>query len=798
MNQRFALLAHDLKTALTGFRRRPLYAALAAGMLACGLAANVAVFTVISRTLLRPMHFRDAGQLVHVATTHRDSFGKTQEFQSGSIEFVHWRLGTKLLPQLAVARSFPTSINTGGETEPIARVGMSGNLFSLLGVSPLLGHDFSAADDRPNASVIAISYGLWQRRFGADPRVLGRTVFVDGKPVSIVAVMPRDFEVPLNQGDVYYPLGLSLANMPDRPSRFYEVFGRLAPGATPLQAEAELQRVSRQLEKTFPDSNRDYSARVKPLREALYGDRKPALLALFTAVLLVHLLACVNVANLMLAQIADQRGATAVRMALGATRRQLLRYRFVESLLVTAAGTLAGLLLGSTALRLILANYANTDLATPAAGSGWMIALFLTALAVVTALVVAVVPAFREARLRIAGVINEGSHRTSSSVSGTRVRELFIIAEVALAVPLLLAAAVTVKRFRDLQTFDIGYDTTRIMTSQMVLPSRYAKPDRVRFVTELQRRISAIPGVESAALTTCTFKDKEGPGTVVRTERSADDFSVGFRRITPSYFETMRIRLIAGRNFTPADALDAPPVAIVSQSFAKQYWPGESAIGKKLRRAPPNPWATVIGVVPDVRDSGVATDGGPVMYVPFYQTVGPFISVVARAKGDPEALRKPLQRALASVDRDLAFGDQLPLARIVEETLAGPRLQVSLLGGFALIAVLLAAVGIYGVTSYAVSQRMREVGVRMAFGATPRVILLELLRRATRSVTIGLAAGLALALGALRLLPDATGNFDVRYAAAVIVLLLTSALLASFVPALRARNASPNLLLREA
>ncbi|HWS71652.1 MAG TPA: ABC transporter permease, partial [Thermoanaerobaculia bacterium] len=375
--------------------------------------------------------------------------------------------------------------------------------------------------------------------------------------------------------------------------------------------------------------------------------------------------------------------------------------------------------------------------------------------------------------------------------------ELFIIAEVMLAVPLLIGAAVTVKRFQQLQSVDIGFDPDHVITGQIQMPPRYAgRPERTRFAAELLRRLDATPGIESAAITTSTFRYDESPGTVIETERShGENYSINFRRITPRYFATMKIRLIAGRNFSENDTLDSPPVVIVSQSLARQFFPGENAIGKKLRRTTAGGWVTIVGIAPDIRDSGVSLDLGPLLYAPFLQNNGIFVSLVARTHGDPATLAMPLQRAVWSIDRGLAVSDTIPLRTLVDGTLSSERLQVSLLGAFALIAMLLAAAGIYSVTSYAVSQRMREAGVRMAFGATPGVIVRELLQRATRSVSIGLAAGLALAFAATRLLPNAAGHFDPAYAAVVVLVLLASSLVASFVPALRARTASPNLLL---
>jgi putative ABC transport system permease protein len=793
---RTALLFHEIRTALGSLRRRSLYTVLAVGMLALSIGANFAVFNVIFRTLLRPLPYASADRLVAVSSTHKDTYGEVQEFQVGSVEYVHWKTQSELLSQIEVARTLPSAINDRGKTETIKIVKVSGGIFRLLGVRMAAGRDYTAADDVPNARVVVLDDAFWRRRFGADPGVIGRTVAIEGTPLTVIGVTPRGFHVPQNRGDAYVPLGLSLAHMPNRPSRFYASYARLRDGATADQANADLGRISKRLEQMFPEHQKDYGARVKPLREALYGDKKPALLLLLAAVLLVHVLACVNVANLMLAQIADQEGVTALRIALGARRLQVVRLRLIESVAISGAGALLGSVAGWATLRVILSSQSDPELIAHVEGAGWMTALCLAAFAMLTGLAVAIVPALRE-RPSLNALINEGSLRTSSSVRGTRARNLFVTAQVALAVPLLVAAAATVKHFRELQRVDVGFVPDKVITGQLFLPERYpSHKERSPFVAELVRRLETTPGVASAAVTTCTFKTNESPSTVIRTERMQDFAIVGFRRITPRYFETMGIPLVAGRAFTAADTVGSPPVAIVSSELARQYWPGENPIGRKVRRSSANSWVTVVGVAPDVRDAGVEAEIVPTIYVPFLQNTGFFVSVVVRAQGDPSALGPALDRALWSVDRGLALADVVTLSTTVADTLAPRRLQVSLLSGFALIAIALAAVGIYAITAYTVTQRMRETGVRLAFGAAPRTVVLELVRRATFAVAGGLLAG-AIVTAAIAIASERL-TVDVGYAAAVLAILFAAALAASFIPAMRARGATPASLLREA
>lgn len=802
MNDRLSLFLHDIAAALSSLKRRPLYAALAVGMLALAVGANVAVFAVISRTLLRPLRYHDADRIVAIFSSHLDADRKENAGPVGTVETVQWKQRATLFSGIEVIQSLSQSITGAGEPESVTAGTVSGGLFRLLGVHPIAGRDFAPDDDRPNANVALITYGLWQRRFGGDRKAIGRTLFLDGKPVSVIGILPRDFDQLVIDGDIFVPAGLSMANLGNRQLRDMAAYGRLRDGVSLKQGEAELKRIDLQLEKEFPDSQRAYSVQVKTLRAAFFGDRKAQLLILWIAVLLVQILACVNVANLMFAQISDQRGVTALRLALGAQRWHLIRFRLTESALVSIIGTALGFAFGSVALRLILAWYPDPALTGPAATSAWMLPAFLIVLAALTALLTAIAPAIQESNARLSTVINEGSLRASSSVRGSRWREIFIIAEVALAVLLLLAAAGTVTRFRELQRVDIGFQPDRIMTAQLVMPARYdGRPARAAFARELLRRVEAIPGVTSAAITTNTFLLGQSPGTTFTTDRVTEPVSAGMRRITPKYFELMKTRPVSGRVFTDEDKLASPPVAIVSASLARKFWPGENAVGKRLHRGRPDePWSTIVGVAPDLHENGASFDLGSVVYVPYLQNNGIYLSLVVRTVGDPPAIRKPMRQALWSLDRNLAFAAETPLREIVDGTMSAERMQASLLLGFAAVAVALAMVGIYGVTSFAVSQRMREVGVRLAFGASPGVIVRELLSRALRSVTIGLAIGIALAILGSRIpvVADYAGVPQLTSVVPLTAALLTSAMLASLLPALRTRRVSPTLLLRDA
>ena len=797
-----ALLVHELRSILCAFHRRPFVPLIAIGMLALGIAANVAVFIVISRTLLRPLPYNTPERLAVVKSTFVEPDRTEKPYPSGSVEIVQWRRRTTQFSSIEAVRPMWMTVRDSGDPESVAGANVTGGIFRLLGVRPIAGRDFVPEDDVADARVAIIRHGWWQRRFGGSESAIGRSVFVDGKSIAIIGVLPREFELAAltPQPDLFIPNGFTPANMPAPGQRGYMVFGRLRDGVSIEQGESDLRRISTQLTTEFPATHKNWTATVKTLREATFGDRRRALVVLWLAVLIVHILACVNVASLLSAQIADERGMTAVRLAFGASRWHVLRYRLIQSLLTTLAGTGAGFVGGSLALRVLLRSESDPALTTPIERA-WVMPLFLIVFAIVTALLVAIVPAMRETRTALTSALGEQGSRASSSVAASRLRELFIIGEVAVAVPLLLAAMATVQRFRELQRVDIGFDPRNVMVSQIVMPPRYDKVGRATFARELVRRIESLPGVTSAGVTQCNFQPNGAVTTTLATDRLPEPIAANFRRITSHTLETLRIPLVAGRNFTDGDTLDSPPVAIVSSALVKRLFPDGKAIGQRILRTPPNPPLTIVGVAPEVLDDGAAVPVAPALYVPYLQTNNIYLTLLVRTQGNPLRSRDAVRRAVWSLDRDITPSNEKALSELTAAAVGSERLQMLLLSGFGFVALALAVVGIYGMTSYSVARRMREVGVRLAFGATPRDVIAEVVRRTIRSVALGLALGITLAVAAQRvasLVVFGAAQFDERAAAAVVAVFFITAVLAAFFPSLRARNAQPARLLRDA
>lgn len=795
------MLAHEIRSIVASFRRRPLVPLLAAGMLSLGIGANVAVFTVISRTLLRPLPYAQPDRLLVLASTFVAPDRTEETYPSGSVEIVQWQQRATQFTAIEAVRPLWMTVRDTGDAQSVSGALVTGGLLRMFGVRPALGRDFSPEENVPDAQVAIISHGWWQRHFGGRPGVIGKSVLVDGRLISVIGVLPPSFEivnVPVRP-DIFIPAGLSPAHMPQPQARGYTVLGRLRDGVGAKQGEAELRRISAQLAREYPATHEHWTASVKTIHDAAFGDRRQSLVVLWLMVALVHVLACVNAGALLSAQMTDERGITALRLALGASRGHLLRYRLLQGLLTTAAGTIAGLLLGSLALSVLLPDEGTAALAAPSAG-WWLLPLFLTALSLLTGVAVAILPALRETRTSLTTALSEQGPRTSSSARGARIRELFIIGEVALAVPLLLAASAAIDHFRQLQRIDLGLKSDGVLASQIILPPRYDKAGRAAFARELVRRLEEAPQIASAAVTTCNFAPGQAVTTTVGTDRSPEPISMNFRRITPGYFATLGIPLLAGRAFTDGDNLDAPPVMILSESLARRFFPNQNPIGQRIVRAAPAPPGIVVGVVPDVRDDGPTTTDRLTLYTSYLQGNNVFLTLVVRARGDALSARDAVRRTVWSLDRDITPSRETPLSDLMTDAVGNDRLQMLLLSAFGLVALVLACSGIYGMTTYVVIQRMREIGVRLAFGATPREITFEIVRRSARSVSIGLVVGIVLSLMAQRVAAAMLGNAaaaDATSAALVIGTLFVTALIAATVPSARARTVQPAMLLRQ-
>jgi len=791
----------DVRYALRSLRRHPVFAFTAILTLALGIGANTAIFSAVYGVLLRPLPYPEPDRLLTI-WGHHASIGR----ETASLpDFLDWRQARSFSGMAAWANATYTVTGTG-EPQVVTGAQVTPNYFRVLGVTVPQGRDFRDEEERGGARVAVLSQGYWQRAYGGRPDVVGRQITLSGAPYTIVGVGARGLALP-EDVDIWAPLQIDTTL--GRRNDFLQVIGRLAPGVSPEAAGVELATIARRLESEYPNSNAGWGVELIGLQERMVGEIRPALLVFMGAVGLVLLIVCANVANLMLARVAAREREVTIRAALGASRRRLVRQLLTESVLLALAGGVLGLGLavwGVSALR-------NLDPGTlprldEVRLDGGALA-FALVLSLGTGLLFGVIPALRVLGFDLRGGLAEGGRALSGTRSGTRTRTALVLAEVALASVLLVGAALLLRSFVGLQRVDPGFTTHGILTARVTLPrARYDDPARqVAFADALLEHARALPGVSGAALSTSAPVDdglsywaialagEQPPPEVVQ--------DAVVYRTSAEFFQTFGLPLIRGRLFASSDRGESTPVAIVSQSLAQRYWPGRDPVGSRLTFGNPtdstSTWMTVVGVVGDVRQEGAVSPAYPQIYVPFAQVSGRSMVVALRTGQDPLALVPSLKQALASVDPNLALSRVTTMEQRVAGTLARPRVNALLLAAFAATALILAALGIYGVIAYSVVQRTREMGIRIALGARAKDVLGLVMRQGLAPVLIGLAIGLAAAAVGSRVLRSllyGVAATDLATYAAVAAFLAAVAAAASYVPARRAARSDPMTALR--
>ncbi|HEX6107349.1 MAG TPA: ABC transporter permease [Gemmatimonadales bacterium] len=792
----------DLRFALRSLARTPGFALAAVATLALGIGANTAVFSVVHAVLLRPLPFEAADRLVMVWGRHVTIGRETASLP----DFLDWRRDARRFEGMAAVTQTRYNLAGDGEPEVIRGARATAALFPLLGVGATVGRVFVGDEERGGASrVVVLSDGFWRRRYGANPDVVGRSIQLSGVPHIVIGVAPPALRLQ-HDVDVWAPLVTDTTL--GRRADFLTVIGRLRPGVTVPQAQEELSTIAARLEREYPESNSGWSAEVIGLQEDMVAGVRPALLVFMGAVGLVLLIACANVANLMLARITSREREVTIRAALGASRRRLARQLLTESIVLALAGGTVGLLLavwGVQAVRLLepgtLPRAAEVDLDLEVLG-------FAIGLALVTGLLFGLVPAWRVLGGDLHAGLKDGGRGTGAS-GVQRARAALVLAEVALAFMLLVGAALLLRSFERLQRVDPGFAGQGLLTARIAFPRNgYAEEERrVAFGTELLERLRATPGVRGAALVSDPPLGGNPPAwsfLIGGVEQPApgvvQDALVHFA--SPDFFSLFGIPLLEGRAFSASDRAGAPPVALIGRALAERYWPGQSPLGQRITFGDPADsaaWLTIVGVVGDVRQETLAAPTHPQAYIPVAQFAPRTVVVGVRGEGDPLALLPTLKRRLAELDPALPLSEIATMDQVVAATLARPRLNAGLLGGFALAALLLATVGIYGVITYGVVQRTRELGIRMALGAGSARLLREVVSQGLLPVAAGLALGAVGALLGTRVLRSllfGVGATDPLTFAGVTVVLLLVALIASYLPARRASRADPMVALR--
>jgi putative ABC transport system permease protein len=817
--------AADVRYALRLLRNTPGFTAIALAALALGIGANTAIFTVVNSVLLNPLPYPEPARIMQLG----------REFPDGGLgwsnsipKYMAWR-ENDVFEAMALYHQGPSAVNVGAadRPEPARMIRASEGYFRVFGVSPNMGRAFTTEEDRPGAADVAVlSYGLWKSRFGADPAIVGRAVPIDGRSIAIVGVLPSSFQSD-PPADLWMPLHADPATT--NQGHFLGVAGRLKPGVTVAQAHAAMKLRGDQFRAANPKwMDKREGVAVVPMRDAIVGPVRPALFVLLGAVGFVLLIACANVANLLLGRAAARQREFAVRAAIGATRGRVLRQLLTESVILALAGGTLGFALGSWGVRVLLLLVpgdiprltAADGLQTAIPALDWRIAAFTMLLALGTSIVFGLVPALQTSNPDLASAMKDGEGRSGASRAQGRARAVLVAAEIALALVLLIGASLLIRTFAALHAAKPGFDAHNVLTFETSLGNSYNTTAAVdRFVTQAARRIEALPGVEAAASTVAlpVTNGIDLPFNIVGKPPEQDSEYNGdeqWRAGSPHYFQVFRIPVLRGRAFRETDVANSTPVVIVNEAMAKKYWPKEDpigqviVIGKGLGSEFNDPPRQIVGVVGSVREVSISDGEVPVMYLPQNQqpdgvtrlaaSVLP-IAWAVRTPADPNSLRAAIGRELRAIDPAVAPAHERPMEKVLSESTARQSFNMLLLAVFAGIALLLAAIGVYGVVAYSVERRTREMGIRMALGAAGGDLLRLVLRDAMRLAGLGVAAGLAMSWGATRLLKTllyGVQPFDPLTFAAVALLLTAVAFLASYIPARRAAATDPTGALR--
>lgn len=804
----------DIRTAIRALMTRPAFTFVAVLTLALGIGANTAVYTVVHGVLLAPLPYADQRAIVVLnEVTPQFPNPISVSWQN----YVDWRDRSTTFSTIAAFRTAPMTLTGLGDPERLPARMVTATLLPMLGVELPLGRHFTAGDDQPGAAGVAIlSDNLWRRRFSASGDVLGRTIQLDKQPYLVVGVLPSTFEL-FQPADVYVPMGPWAATLPDDRGWHPGILpvGRLADGVSLEAARAEMDTISRQLEAEYPQFNRDVRAKVTPLHEVMVQNVRPALLVLFGAVALVLLIACGNVANLLLARAVGRQKEIAVRAAIGGSRAHIMRQLVTESLVLAALGGAAGLLVASWGVSALMTLATGLPRATQIAVD-LPILFFAIGLSIATGVLFGLVPAWKATRFDLREALNEETRGAGAGgLKHQRMRSALVVAEIALALVLLIGAGVMLRSFASLQSVATGFTTANLLVIDLPLsPTTYREDvPRVAVVERMRERVLSLPGVSAAAIT--TGLPMSGGGATIhfniagRPPKGPEEYRLaGYRAVTPGYFETLQIPLLKGRAFDDRDRHGSPLVAVINESMARQHFADVEPIGQRFAIGTESdadtPFIEIVGVVGDVLQSYEAGARAE-YYLPYAQHPDPVLSglyrniaLVTRTVNQPTSLTPAIRAAIAEIDADQPLVNVRTMDQAVGNTVAQPRLQTILLTLFAAIAVALALVGVYGVMAYTVSQRTQEIAVRQALGASRGDVLRMVVGHGAKLTGLGIAIGLAGAFAVTRAISGVlfqSGAIDVTTFAGAAGVVAIAAMGASYLPARRAVAVAPHMAL---
>ncbi|HVG18372.1 MAG TPA: ABC transporter permease, partial [Blastocatellia bacterium] len=746
-------LYQDLRYTARMLLKRPAFTAIIVLALALGIGANTAIFSVINAILLRPLPYKNPDRISMVWLDNK-RLGVDQDWHSYP-NFMDYKEQNQSFDDMAAFNN--RSFNLTGAGDPVRVIGVwaTASLFPVMGVEPAIGRAFTVEEEEPGKDlVVVLSHGLWQRLFGADRNVIGRPINLNGVDRTIIGVMPPDFVFPEKETEMWVPLALSPQRRQARGAFSLKAVGRLKPGVTIEQARTDMGAIATRLQEQYPNMA-GYGVNLVPLHEQVTGKVRPALLVLLGAVGFVLLIACANVANLLLARAAVREREMAIRSALGARRARIIRQLLTESAALAILGGVAGLLIAVWGLRVLIAMSPPDTPRLDQVGVDMKVMAFTFGVSLLTGFIFGLVPALESSKPDLNESLKEGGRGSTGGARGSRVRNLLVVSEIALSLVLLICAGLMIRSFIRLQTLDLGFNPTNLVTMRLQLPgSKYREQQQVvNFFQQLLRRVEGAPGVQAVGgISTIFLSDTPNSTTFTIEGRppqtDAERVEVPFDSVTSNYFRVMGIPLLKGREFDDRDVIGSTPVAIINETFARRFFAEEDPIGKRFVYGDPNPgnpWQTIVGVVADMRRTGFDKAVRPETFLPQNQTADMAMTIVARMASDPANFANMLRNEVWAVDKDQAVYDLKTINQTLAEMTSRRRFTMTLLGVFAGVALVLAAMGIYGVISYSVTQRTHEIGIRLAMGAQSSDVLKLIVGQAARLAFIGVAVGLAAA-----------------------------------------------------
>ncbi len=808
-------LLQDIRHGLRMLLKRPGFTFAAVVCLAIGIGANTTIFSVVNAVLLRSLPYQDADRLVVIWETNSQQIGAFMNLRNRNLvspaNYQDWNEQNQSFEGMAGARFLSFNLVGGERPERIPGAIVTANLFSVLGMTPFLGRSFLPEDTQPGRGrVVILSQGLWQRRFGSDPNIIGQSLVLNTESFSIIGVMPAGFQYP--EGAELWALARQGAPDPpgattiSRANHYMLVVARLKPGIPLRQAQSEMDTIAARLRQQYPDTNNGMGARVVSMRDELVGDIRPTLMILLGVVAFVLLIACANVANLLLARAISRQREISVRAALGAGRARIVRQLLTESALLGLIGGVLGLLLACWGVQSLVALSSPDIPRVKEISVDGRVLIWTFSISLLTGILAGLAPAMQISKPNLHEVLKEGDRGGAGGARHHRLLGLLVVSEVALTMVLLTGAGLLVKSFLRLQGVNPGFNPNNVLTMRIALPGyKYTGEDQIRgYYKEATDRLKNLPGVEAVAVTTAlplTQVEAAMSFTVqgAPTPPSGNLPIANWRSISPDYFRAMGIPILRGRAFTEYDGKDAPRVVIINENMARSALPGVEAVGQRLLIAgDPKPWE-IVGVVGDVRHSALSQEPKPEMYVPFLQATRPAFTLAMRTTVDPSSMILAMRSAVQSVDKDQPLYNIKTMAELRSESIAQSRFHTYAFSLFAALALIMAAVGLYGVMAYSASQRTREIGIRIALGAQPGDVRKMVIRRGMLLAAIGIVAGLAASLAVTRVMSNLLYGVRSTDLSAFTVVALTLAiisLLASYIPARKATRVDPMTALR--